>query len=298
MKIFLYLAEFIVILILVLVVSIFYLNQSVIGLVFNPELLIVHGIIRDLSGSGYLKDWFFPTTTMFFPDWMVSFISFMAAKNIYFQGLITACLNTLLLYGGVSLIYRQFFSRVESFIFSLTSLGVFLLLAMSIVEPYIYLFFLGEHIGAFIIGLVYVFIQMKLIEESKNENKASRLLFLAVSISLAMGLSDLLFIIQFSLPAFFTYMLMYIKKQVEFKEGFLFSFVPLCFSVFGGWLIPHMIHTRLDYSSLNQISLTSIKDNGYFIINNFKIITDRIQSYWPAIIFLSYINFFLRRIYF
>jgi hypothetical protein len=38
---------------------------------------------------------------------MVSFIPFMATENIYFQGLITACLNTLLLYGVVSLIWTS-----------------------------------------------------------------------------------------------------------------------------------------------------------------------------------------------
>ncbi|TLY48042.1 MAG: hypothetical protein E6K54_03560 [Gammaproteobacteria bacterium] len=292
----LYVIEVILLFIITSVIAVFYLNQSGMGLFFNSDILGIPNIFKDLAGGGSLKDWAIPSTAMFIPDWLVFFIGFSLSKNIYYQLLIMACLNTLLLYLMVRLIYSLFFPQKYAFIFSLASLSIFLFFTLNNLEPFIFLLVPAQHVGALTIGLFYFFVQIKLIDQFKNPNKLYFWLLLALIICLIMGLSDLFFIVQFSLPVLLAYLIMLIKREIGVRKVFIFSFIPLCFSMLGAWLIPFVLQqgkvwTYLNQHSLSQVPFDTIKYNIHFIINNLKLFQPYILINLVYLLFYTFILF-------
>lgn len=296
-----YLFELSALCLILISVSLFYLNQSAIGSFFNSDFLSIPDIFHDLANHGVIKDWIIPSSPCFFPDWLIFFLATLLAKDIYLQFLFVACLNTALLYVVVRFLYGEFFGKEKTILFTICSIGIFLFFSLNLVQPYVLLFVLGFHCGGFIVGLFYVLIQLKLIPIVNNHQKVSLLLFFIILISLVMGLSDPLFVVQFSFPILFSFLMMYTKREISCCKLFSFVVIPLCFSLFGFALIPYLIpkdqlwHYFPPQSLALDSVMTNIKTNGLFILYSFKnLLKFSWLSYSIFIFYLTIVFFFIR----
>lgn len=278
--------EIIAIFFIVFIVTIFYLNQTWMGLVFNSDILFIPDIFKDLSHGGHFRDWTIATTTMFFPDWLVYFLAYKLTNILYFQFLIVACVNLLLLYLIVRSIYSQFYRRKEALIFSLTSILIFLFFVTKALEPYIFLTVLGQHVGGIIIGLVYIYLHLLL----KEKDSHLKIFFILMIISGLMGASDILFLVQFLMPVFVTYIIMYSKKFFNLKKLIFYSLIPLLFS-FISFLVTIKIFNNskifnlLAFSNLNASSIEVFKYKLEFFLKGFKVFS---QFYWPSMFYIVF----------
>lgn len=263
--------ELIALFTIIISLSVFYLNLNWIGLVFNSDVLFIPDMFNDLMHGGYFQDWVIATTGMFFPDWLVFYIAYIFTKNIYFQFLIVACINTILLYLLIRLIYSQFFKQKITLIFSISSILMFLFFAIKCIEPYVFLMVLGQHVGGFLVGLFYIYLQLKYIVSNKNVKNQTNVLILMACISFLMGASDLLFILQFQIPLLVVYLFMYLKKKCDLKSIFLYSLFPLFFS-FISFLLTIIVMKNcqllnlLTHSPISSDLFNTIKHKLHFFI--------------------------------
>lgn len=286
--------ELLYLIIIVISVAFFYLTQSGATLFFNADTLFIGDFFKNLLyENGNFRHWIFPSTFCFFPDWLILGIASVFTKKIYFQFLIVACLNILLLYWVVRLIYRQFFSKVEALLFTWTSIGFFTLLATSLFEPYLLLFTICYHAGAFITGLFYIFLQLKYSEDNIRKKEKILFIFIAICMSFIMGISDPIFIVQFSIPVFLTSFLMLAIKKKSFKDSFLISFIPLIFALAGVSLIDKlpiqtMLFGYLDHPTLTKITGKTINNNLNYLKDSFSFIFNS-----PYKVLIVYVIFYL-----
>lgn len=268
--------ELLYLIIVIISVASFYLSQAGATLFFNADTLFIGDFFKNLLyENGSIRNWIFPSTFCFFPDWLLLVIANLVTKKIYFQLLIVACLNILLLYLVVKIIYRQFFSKTESLLFTFTSIGFFTLLAINLFEPYLMLLTICYHAGAFITGLFYIFLQLKYSKDNLTKKEKFFLIFIAVCISLIMGISDPIFLAQFSIPVFFTSFAMWAIKKKSFKDSFLIAFTPLVVAIIGVSLIDKlplrtMLFEYLDHPSLSKITIKTIFDNINYLKDSVK----------------------------
>jgi hypothetical protein len=259
------------------------------GLVFNSDILFIPDIFNDLTHGGHFRDWVIATTGMFFPDWLVFFIASKITTSLYFQFLIIACINILLLFLSVKQIYAQFFPQKINFVFSLTSILFFLFFVTKALEPYIFITVLGQHAGGFIIGLVYIYLQLRLNEKEKEKNVL--VLFMLITFSILMGASDVLFIVQFLIPVLVTNTIMYWKKNLNVKKLISYSFIPLILSIIA-FLVTNKVLTKskifnlLKFSNLNFISIPELRNKLAFFLKNINVFN---QFYWPLV---GYVTFY------
>lgn len=288
--------EFLILLFILFCVTSFYLSQTAISMFYNADLLYLPVVFQDLFyHGGHYIDWSLAPIPYFFPDWFIFAIAFVLSKQVYVQLLIVACLNVLLLYLAIRLIYQEFFSKFKAILFALTSLSIFIFLSIKYIQPFEAVFLPNIHVGSFTVGLFYIGIQLKLLAKQEI-NQCSTLLFFAVLISLATGMSDLLYILQFTLPVFLIYLFFFIKRRINYQQVLLFSFLPLLFSLFGGWLIKHIVHRSslwsylLGFPSINTFSFLSIKEDfSLFILNFLK----KLSSFISLGFLIFYIGLFI-----
>lgn len=283
--------EYIVLFVLFSLLSVLYLNHQW-GILYNSDTMFLTQLIDHLTNGGKYVDWLIPTTPMYFPDWGVFVISYFLSNNIYIRYLIYSILITILLYLSIRLIYSEFYSREKTIVFSLTSISIFLFLATNVISPYVLLLVPVQHAGTFIIGLFYLYIQLKLLNISTKNNNNIYFCCLII-LSLIMGVSDLLFIVEFIFPICAIHILMYIKKQISLENLVKFSFIPLTFSVVGVWLLPYVmpktiLWAYLDHPSISKITVQSLSNRFQFIKSCFKGI---LYSY-PIFIYI-YLVFFI-----
>lgn len=287
--------EYIVLFILFTLLSVLYLNHQW-GILYNSDTLFLTQLIDHITNEGRYVDWLIPTTPMYFPDWCVFSIAYFLSNNIYLQFLIYSILITILFYIAIRLIYSEFFSRKKAIIFTLTSISLFLLLATNVISPYVLLLVPVQHVGAFIIGLFYLYIQLKLLNNLTNDKNNIILFLCLITLSLIMGVSDLLFIVEFIFPICVVHLLMHIKKQISLKNLIKFSLIPLTISILGVWLLSYVmpktiLWAYLGYPSINKLSELNLNNRFHFIVSCFKGI---LYSY-PILIY-AYLIFFITNI--
>src|ERR1043165_6477081 len=265
--------EYIILFILIFTIAVLYLNHKW-DILYNSDTMFLAQLFENLTHHGKYLDWLIPTTPMYFPDWCVFLIAFILSKNIYIQFLIYSILNTLLLYLVIRFIYKEFYSINQSIVFALTSISVFLFLAMNVISPYVLLLVPVQHVGTFIIGLFYLYCQLELLNFS-NPVRNNWLVCSLVILAVIMGVSDLLFIIEFIFTIFLVHFLMFFNKQISLQNLIKLSLLPLTGSVIGVLLLPYImpktiLWAYLDHPSISKISLLNLNNRLDFIKNCFK----------------------------
>ena len=264
---------------LISLASLMYLNQEYIGLFFNSDHLMFPSVFKDLFlNKGHYKDWSLSPAPHFFPDIFIFFPAFLLTKDIYFQFLITLCLQLVFLYLAVKYLYSQFFSKKNAIVFSLASVSIFYLLTFK--KPASILLTAGPlipagHMGEFIVGIFFVGIQLKIINYSDNLEHKNNLLLIGTALSFLCSLSDWLFFIQFSVAIFFIYLFLYINQIIKFKVVRYYALLPFLVSVSGVFLTKYVVPADvlsgyLSHPSLEKISLATIHNQFLLLANLFK----------------------------
>ncbi|WP_126322535.1 hypothetical protein [Candidatus Rickettsiella viridis] len=217
--------EILVLLFILFCVSSSYLSQEAIGLHYNADMLYLPIVFQDLfHNGGHYVDWSLAPIPYFFPDWIIFFIAFIFTKQVYFQLLVVACLNILLLYLSIRLIYQALFSSNKAALFALMSISIFTFLSIKYIQPFEAVLLPNIHVGGFTVGLFYIWIQIKLLAK-KQISQCSTWLFFAVLICFATGMSDLLYILQFTVPVFFGVLLFALKKKSKLSASISIRFI-------------------------------------------------------------------------
>ncbi|MDQ8039822.1 MAG: hypothetical protein REH83_05380 [Rickettsiella sp.] len=263
---------------LIIFASLIYLNQEYIGLFFNSDHLMFPAVFQDLFlNQGHFKDWSLSPAPHFFPDILIFLPAFFLTKDIFYQFLITLCLQLVFLYLSVKYFYSQFFPKKITIIFALASVSIFYLLTFK--KPASLLLAAGPlipagHMGEFIVGIFVVSMQLKIITNDNFKLKNNFLLFGTALIFLC-SLSDWLFFIQFALAILFTYLFLYINRIIKFKIVRHYAILPCVASITGVLLTKYTVPTDillkyLSHPSLKKISLVTIHNQFSTLINLFK----------------------------
>ncbi len=277
-KIYIYSLEIFFLFLLVLLSSLFYLSQTSISLFFNFDFLYFPALFKDLLiDNGHYKDWTLSPAPHFFPDWLIFIPVFLATKKVYFQFLIVLCIQTILMYLAMKFLYRQFFSSNKSRIFSLLSLSFVCLLAVNPYQPYVNLFIPAVHIGELIAGIFYLSIQIKLINRAELEinSKNYSLFTIGVIVAFLASLSDLLFVVQFSIPIFLSYCTLLIQNYNKIIKTFKLFICSFFASLLGAFLTKYIVPSNILFAYLSQpsikkISLHTVTSQLFLLIQLFK----------------------------
>jgi hypothetical protein len=266
--------EIISLCLIVLGVGVIFLNQINMDFIFNADVLTIPEIIKDLSNAGHIRDWHIPTTSTFFPDWIIAYISHLFTKNIYYQLLIIANISTILMYIMLRNIYSQFFGRNKEILYSLISIGILLFLFSERLQPYIFILVTSEHAGEFIIGLLYLSLQIKSLNKHANNSKIILILAL-YTMAFLMGISDVLFAVHFLIPIFLVYLFLFFKKKLKLDFLLTFSVLPVLFFTLGLYLLRYVTprtglwwFIKCHFTQYNFYEIYS--NNTLFIIENLK----------------------------
>ncbi len=259
---------------IVLGVGVIFLNQTNMDFIFNADVLTIPEIIKDLSNGGHFRDWYIPTTSTFFPDWIIAYISHLLTKNIYYQLLIIANMSTILIYIMLRNIYCQFFDRNKEILYTLISIGILLFLFTEHLQPYIFILVTSEHAGEFIIGLLYLSLQIKSLNKHSINTKI--ILRLALyTLSFLMGMSDVLFGIQFLIPILLVHFFLVSQKRISLNFLIKFSILPVLFFTLGVYLLRYVTprtgiwwFIKYHFTKYNFYEIYS--NNVLFIIDNLK----------------------------
>jgi hypothetical protein len=268
--------EYVWLLVLLLLACLFYLSQQTISLFFNSDLLIIPSLFKDIFiNNNHYKDWFLSPAPHFFPDMVLYLPTIYLFKQIYLQFLAYICLILLLTYFIIKHTYRLFFSKNNSTFFALTAISSLFVLAFTLISPYMFFMVPATHYGEFIMGLLLIIITTKMISNRKFNFKKYVEYSISVLLILACSASDLLFIIQFVIPIFLSYIIIYLKKYIQFSRFVLLSALCIVPSVIGGllskYIVPHQILFEYLAPSAQKISLHTVIIQVSAFLNTIKI---------------------------
>jgi hypothetical protein len=243
------------VLLLLLFLALFYLNQGLIGYFFHSDVLMVPAFLNDvLLHPSHYKDWSLSPAPHFFPDIFIYSFIFLLTKNIYLQFLISLCLESLLFYLAVKYVYSHFFDRYKAGIFACAAVVPIYLLAMQEKSPFINAIFPTAHMGEFIIGIYLLGVQLKNMDK---ENLKESVILISV-LSLLAGLSNLLFVTQFAAAFFLSYLLFFITGSIKFKSLLYNGVFPFFAALGGAYLAKKIVPTNVLFNYLAQPSLKKI----------------------------------------
>jgi hypothetical protein len=268
--------------------TILYLSHqaAILGAMTQSDALLIARVLKGLIlDHEHLKDWILPGAPGFFPDWLFFLLPFGLFKNLYHQILLGVLIQFSALYFIVRLTYGQFFPKKEAIYFSLTTYLIFILLGLAL-HPYVYSLTLLAHIGAFIIGLLCVYLNLKQLA-NLDQNKT----FVLTTLSFLTALSDGSFIINFSIPIFLSYCYLFLKRSIQLKT-LLYSSIPLLGSYLGVAILPYIIaKPTLHTSLIPSLHLPSLQASYQF----FNYITPVLKSFYQVypLFFIMFLAFIL-----
>jgi hypothetical protein len=279
-------------LLLLLLLALFYLNQGLIDLFFSSDELMLPAFLSDLFlHHGHYKDWSLSPAPHFFPDILLYVVIFFVTKNIYLQFLFNLCLQSILFYLAVKYVYSHFFEKYKASIFAYAAVVPIYLLAMHEKLPFIAVLLPIAHTGEFIIGTYLLGIQLKNIEDTHNKNIQKEFVVLTSVFSFLAGLSDLLFVPQFAAAFFLSYFLFFITGSIKF-QNLLYNGVFPFFAALGGiYLAKCIVPTNILFGYLAQPSLKKI--TLATLHHQFSVLMTMLQADMHGILRVIYILFYV-----
>ncbi|MFZ0219851.1 MAG: hypothetical protein WAL30_06565 [Candidatus Aquirickettsiella sp.] len=291
-----YCIEFLWLLSILILATVIYLHQDLIGLFFNSDHVMFPSFFSDIFfNHGHYQDWVISPAPHFFPDMLLFPPFFFIIKNIYFQFLIAIWLMIIITYIALKLIYSQFFSIKTSTVFTLAALGSLFILALKNVSPYMLALLPAVHIGEFLMGLFLIGIQLKILDTTKLSIKKYILGGISALITFCCSLSDLLFVEQFAPPIFLAYSFLYFKKYIKFNQWLLFSSLVIFPGILGALLTKHLVpkdilFDYLSHPSLIKVSFSSLSLQLVLLI---KIIKNISNFFIICVFIIFYLSVFL-----
>lgn len=166
---------------------------------FNSDALYIPTVLADvLRGGGRLADWYLTPAPYFFPDYLLYLPAYLLGASIYDQVLIFALLQVAAIGGAVFLIAGAVLGRDRAAVATLACVAL-TSLALTVQRPYVELLSSAFHYGAFLAGLVFVALWLRL--QTAATRRARRLLLAGMLlVTFATALSDNLFLVQVVAP--------------------------------------------------------------------------------------------------
>lgn len=288
-----YLIEILWLFLLLIFASLSYLNQEHISFFFNADILGFFDFFQDMFLKHvHYKDWSLSPAPHFFPDMLIFFPFLFLVKNVYYQFLISLWLMIIFTYLSIRFVYFQIFPKKQSVFFSLAVTSGFYLLALKGVSPYILALVPAVHVGEFIAGVFFIGVQLKIINQKKNNFNNYFLYILSTILAFCCGLSDLLFVTQFACAAFLAHFFLFLKNKTSFKQCVILSNITIIPAILGSFFSEYLVPNRalfeyLSHPSIKKITLNTIISQLHTVIIIFKNINFLIATY--LIIFYVFI---------
>lgn len=293
--------ECIWLLILLILVSLYYLSQANVSAIFNSDIIILPSLFKDLLvNNNHYRDWFLSPAPHFFPDAFLYYFTGLLTKNIYFQVLIFKWVRVIIIYFIVKYLYCQFFTRKMSILFSLMVTSLLIMLSLREFLAYNTLLMPSVHESELIIGLFLTTLIIKLIDDKKQRNNLKIFSLFSVLIFLCSA-SDMLFFVQFPFPFVFSLITLYIKKWINLNKLLTLSSLSIFPAIAGNFLskymVPHQVlFAYLNNPSLKKISFTTLAFQVSELIKLFKSTYIYLPWYIFILFYFSIISIFIFRI--
>jgi hypothetical protein len=200
---------------------------------FNSDTLYLPSVYKDLFiDKHYIKDWHLNPAPNFFPDMLLYFTMMLFSSGNF---IVVSFVFSVIQFFAILLLFRYIFKLVMpgdaagyfKLVFILFSF--FLLEYLFLGKDFAFTFYVlsnSYHTGAFVMSLVALSLFLNYLKRYQK----NRLIVLFI-LSIICVVSDKLFIVLFSLPAFFTMLFFYKKHGAKVTVLFL---LMLVFSVFVG----------------------------------------------------------------
>lgn len=190
---------------------------------FNSDTLYLPSVYKDLFADNHeLKDWHLNPAPNFFPDMLLYFVMmFFSSGNFIVVSLVFSFIQ----FFAILVLFRYIFKLVMPEHYAGYFGLLFILFSFYVLEylflgkDFMFTFYVlsnSYHTGAFVMSLVALWLFLKCM----NEHSKKRMVMLFILSALCVA-SDKLFIVLFSLPAFFTVSFLYKKNGTKTSLVFI-----------------------------------------------------------------------------
>lgn len=209
----------------------------------NADALYLPTLFKDiLADGGHIREWFLTPAPYFFPDYPVYLVAYGIGDTPFSQILAFALIQTVLALGAMVLVARAAV-RVHALLAASTILAVLVWLALSVGEPFNFIFNSAFHYGAFVAAACAVALWIRFTCEMNDRINSGLLVTLAV-VSFATTLSDNLFIVQFVAPLLATQIFFAIAtRDFSFRREGAAVLVAAC-GVLGALSYPWLVEKQ------------------------------------------------------
>lgn len=233
-------------------------------LLYNSDSLYIPSLFRDvLGGTGKFSDWILTPAPYFFPDYVMYAIAYAASPDIFYQILLFSILQ-ITLTALALLPVAGLFLKKQAMEAAVAAVSVLLLLAVAFSggKRFELLLVSGFHYGAFLCGIVYVFLAARMTATPATGWH----LIAATVIAFLTSMSDNLFILQFVLPLAPVILLVSIFARGHGLAISLARFALPVIAAAGGWLTNRVLLGNTSYGV--EISLLAIPGRMIELFNN------------------------------
>lgn len=230
-------------------------EEGIMKILFNADTLYLPALYKDIIiQNSSFADWNLTPAPYLFPDITLYFISF------YFAIAVMAVIQLLLLWFGIYIIFKFFYSSNKAVLIASLVLAV-----ICIVKPSLYYLTISSahHFGQFLVGLYVIYFILKSLRENLIIWK-NVLLSILIIFTVA---SDKLFILNFLLPLFITLSLLLTLRKISIKTWAIYTIGFILQIGLGFYLQNLLVHNEVEYDVF--LTLNNIEINIEIMFNNF-----------------------------
>ncbi len=176
-----------------IVVLFFGLEAPNVGALFNSDALYLPVLISDLLNGGRLSDWYLTPSPYLFPDFIIFYLIYLAGADGYWS-IVTFTIVQVLSYSFLLRIIINLLDVNNALRVHFISMFLTLFFAVIAGKAFQYIFIGAHHFSVVMISILILCLVLR----SISLNAASATLLMIISFF--MGLSDSLFIVQFTIP--------------------------------------------------------------------------------------------------
>ena len=243
-------------------------------MIFNSDNLYLPALYHDIvQGNGNISDWYLTPAPYFFPDMLLYFISNSIIDNIFHAIFFFIILQLLIVYFFLNKLFSILFSSGNSLLYSAISVGLVYTIPNLMTK---FVFLSGYHFGGILIGLVLLYLVLKIIILEKEKKTIYYSIYI---LTVFMVLSDKLFIIQFLIPTILTFVLLWLLKYISYLRVVKISFIIVLGAITGiilyFILISHPINLNISFGlsefnnnlkQFKKIIVQVFKSNPYVVV--------------------------------
>lgn len=250
-------------------------DSSMRDAIFNSDTLELVALYKDIVlNNGSFSQWYWTPTPYFFPDMFLYYISEKLTGNFYYAIAVFFTLENIFLIAIIYLIFREFLTSISAWMYTLI---VMVVLYFFPTMTYSLQFISTFHYSEFLVSLASLYLILKIFT---SKNRYILFLFLWISISLLMVMSDRLYILHFLLPMITSIIFWGILNPKIWKKIFIIISLSIIIIFIGEWLsvflvpneiiYPDLAHPHLAFSAFSK-NILLIRDIGLDAFEKYQI---------------------------